>query len=100
MPLRACLTRAGWISGITGAVSTTTTLLLTCYEVWEAGGAAKAVSVVDYVADVRVRTGCVVSVGELFHSSKLMCHINFIIAHSVIAPLCWVHGVESAKLMA
>ena len=79
---------------------TTTTLLLTCYDVWKAGGAAKAVSVVDYVADVRVRTGCVVSVGELFHSSKLMCHINFIIAHSVIAPLCWVHGVESAKLMA
>ena len=64
VPLRARSARSGWISGITGAVSTTTTLLLTCYEVWEAGGAAKAVSVAGCVADVCVRTGCVVSVGE------------------------------------
>ena len=64
MPLRAGLTRAGRIAGITGAVSTTTTRPLIVRGVWGADSAAGAVSVLHWVADVRVRVQLAISGGE------------------------------------
>ena len=55
---------AGWISGITGAVSTTTILPLILRGVWGADSAAGAVSVLHWVADARVRVRLAISNGE------------------------------------
>ena len=64
VPLRAHSASSGWISGNTGAMSTTTALPLILRGVWGADSAAGAVSVLHWVADVRVRVQLAISGGE------------------------------------